>query len=161
MKGLMQIRKLLNKDKDKIREILVNTEMFTDEEIAVAVELMDEFLSKGEESGYEIYSAVAENDEVIGYICFGKRPLTLATFDIYWIAVKPSLHGGGIGKSLIKFAEQKIKEKGGKLILVETSSQEKYQKTRLFYKSCGYEEVARIKDFYKPNDDLIIFAKYI
>lgn len=135
--------------------------MFTDEEISVAVELMDEFLNKGEESGYEIYSSVDEHDEAVGYICFGKRPLTLSTFDIYWIAVKPSLHGNGIGKSLIQFAEQKIKEKGGKLILVETSSQEKYQKTRSFYKSCGYREVARIKDFYKPNDDLIIFAKYI
>jgi ribosomal protein S18 acetylase RimI-like enzyme len=157
----MLIRKLLNKDKDKIREILVDTEMFTDEEIGVAVELMDEFLSKGEESGYEIYSFVDENDEAVGYICFGKRPLTLATFDIYWIAVKPSLHGNGIGKGLIRFAEQKIKEEGGKLILVETSSQEKYQKTRLFYRACGYKEVARIKDFYKPNDDLIIFAKYI
>ncbi len=161
MKELMRIRKLLNKDKDKIKQILTETEMFTEEEIGVAIELIDEFLNKDEESGYEIYSYVDENDEAVGYICFGKRPLTLATFDIYWIAVKPSLHGNGIGKSLIKFAEQKIKERGGRLILVETSSQEKYHKTRLFYKSCGYEEIARIKDFYKQNDDLIIFAKYI
>lgn len=157
----MGIRKLLNKDRDKIRQILIDTEMFTEEEISVAIELIDEFLNKGEESGYEIYSFIDGNDETIGYICFGKRPLTLATFDIYWIAVEPSLHGKGIGKSLIKFAEQKVKERGGELILVETSSQTKYHKTRLFYKSCGYEEIARIKNFYKPNDDLIIFAKYI
>ncbi len=161
MKEPMRIRKFLNKDKDKIRQILTDTEMFTEEEINVAIDLIGEFLNKGEEGGYEIYSSVDENDETVGYICFGRRPLTLATFDIYWIAVKPSLHGNGIGKSLIKFAEQKIKEKGGRLILVETSSQEKYHKTRLFYKSCGYEEIARIKDFYKQNDDLIIFAKYI
>ncbi len=157
----MRIRKLANKDREKIKKILIETEMFTDEEINVAIELIDEFLSKGEESGYEIYSSVDDNDEAVGYICFGKRPLTLATFDIYWIAVEPTLQGNGIGKSLMKFAEQKIKEEGGSLILVETSSQDKYQKTRLFYISCGYQEVARIKNFYKLNDDLIIFAKYI
>jgi len=157
----MRIRATENKDRDKIKKILISTEMFTDEEINVAIELIDEFIEKGEKSGYEIYSYVDESDEVSGYICFGKRPLTLATFDIYWIAVDPSSQRNGIGKSLIEFAEQKIKEKGGKLILVETSSQEKYHGTRSFYRACGYEEISRIKDFYKPGDDLIIFAKYI
>jgi ribosomal protein S18 acetylase RimI-like enzyme len=157
----MWIRSLLNKDREKIKDILSATDMFTDEEIKVAMELVDEFLEKGEASGYEIYTAVKEDDEAIGYICFGKRPLTLATYDIYWIAVDPSYQGNGIGKSLIKFTEQKIKEKGGMLILVETSSQEKYQRTISFYNACGYTEVARIRDFYKPTDDLIIFAKYI
>ncbi len=157
----MRIRKLINKDKERVEKILVATKMFTEEEINVAVELIDEFLNQGENSGYEIYSAVDDYDNAIGYICFGKRPLTLATFDIYWIAVDPNSQGNGIGKNLMKFAEQKIKQMGGNLILVETSSQEKYQKTRAFYKSCGYAEIARIKNFYKPNDDLIIFAKYI
>ncbi|MFN3135405.1 MAG: GNAT family N-acetyltransferase [Candidatus Kryptonium sp.] len=157
----MQIRYLKNKDREKIIKVLNETNMFTEEEINVAVELIDEFLTKHEESGYEIYSAVDDEDALVGYICFGKRPLTQGTYDIYWIAVDPSLQGNGIGKKLMKFAEQKIKEKGGNLILVETSSREKYLKTRLFYKACGYEEIARIKDFYKNGDDLIIFAKYI
>ncbi|CUS87896.1 aminoglycoside 6'-N-acetyltransferase I [Candidatus Kryptobacter tengchongensis] len=157
----MKIRKLKNKDREKIIKILKETDMFTEEEINVATELIDEFLAKDEESGYEIYTAVDDADNPTGYICFGKRPLTQGTYDIYWIAVEPSLQGNGIGKNLMKFTEQKIKEKGGTLILVETSSQEKYLKTRLFYKSCGYEEVARIKDFYKVGDNLIIFAKYI
>lgn len=157
----MLIRKLTSKDREKIEKILISTEMFTEEEINVAIEIIDEFLNQGEKSGYEIYSAVDDYDNAIGYICFGKRPLTFATFDIYWIAVDPDLQGNGIGKSLMKFAEEKIKQMGGSLILVETSSQEKYQKTRAFYKSCGYIETARIRDFYKQNDDLIIFAKYI
>lgn len=157
----MKIRKLKNKDRDKIIKILRETDMFTEEEINVAIELIDEFLAKNEESGYELYAAVNDMDNPIGYICFGKRPLTQGTYDVYWIAVEPSLQGNGIGKGLMKFTEQKIKEKGGNLILVETSSQDKYLKTRSFYKSCGYEEIACIKDFYKSGDNLIIFAKYI
>ncbi|MCS7230013.1 MAG: GNAT family N-acetyltransferase [Candidatus Kryptonium sp.] len=157
----MLIRELRNKDKNRIIEILKETNMFTDEEIGVAIELIDEFVKNGESSGYEIYTMVDEEDEPIGYICFGKRPLTQGVYDVYWIAVDPALQGNGIGKSLMKFVEQKIREMGGNLILVETSSQEKYLKTRLFYKACGYDEIARIKDFYKKGDDLIIFAKYI
>jgi len=157
----MQIRKFKNKDREKIIKILNETNMFTEEEINVAIEVIDDFLARQEESGYEIYSAVDDEDASIGYICFGKRPLTQGTYDVYWIAVDPSLQGNGIGKKLMKFAEQKIKEKGGNLILVETSSQEKYLKTRLFYKACGYEEIARIRDFYIKGDDLTIFAKYI
>ncbi len=157
----MRIREFKIKDREKIIKILNETNMFTEEEINVAIELIDEFLAKHEESGYEIYSAVDDEDVVVGYICFGKRPLTQGTYDVYWIVVDPSLQGNGIGKRLMKFAEQKIKEKGGNLILVETSSQDKYLKTRLFYKSCGYEETARIKDFYKKGDNLVIFAKHI
>lgn len=157
----MWIRELKNKDRDRITKILKETNMFTDEEIDVAVELIDEFIKNGEKSGYQIYTAVDEKDDPIGYICFGKRPLTQGVYDVYWIAVDPALQGNGVGKSLMKFVEQKIKEIGGNLILVETSSQEKYLKTRLFYKTCGYDEIARIKDFYKKGDDLIIFAKYI
>ena len=154
----MQIRKFKNKDREKIIKILNETNMFTEEEINVAIEVIDDFLARQEESGYEIYSAVDDEDASIGYICFGKRPLTQGTYDVYWIAVDPSLQGNGIGKKLMKFAEQKIKEKGGNLILVETSSQEKYLKTRLFYKACGYEEIARIRDFYKKGDAFIIFS---
>jgi hypothetical protein len=50
----MRIRSLLNKDREKIKDILSATDMFTDEEIKVAMELVDEFLEKGEASGYEI-----------------------------------------------------------------------------------------------------------
>jgi hypothetical protein len=49
----MRIRSLLNKDREKIKDILSATDMFTDEEIKVAMELVDEFLEKGEASGYE------------------------------------------------------------------------------------------------------------
>jgi len=109
----MQIRKFKNKDREKIIKILNETNMFTEEEINVAIEVIDDFLARQEESGYEIYSAVDDEDASIGYICFGKRPLTQGTYDVYWIAVDPSLQGNGIGKKLMKFAEQKIKEKGG------------------------------------------------
>jgi len=43
--------------------------------------------------------------------------------------------------------------------LVETSSQETYGGTIQFYEKTGYELVGKIKEYYKPGDDKLIFAK--
>jgi hypothetical protein len=45
------------------------------------------------------------------------------------------------------------------MVLIETSSQPRYEPTRQFYLRLDYREVARVPDFYKPGDDRIIYAK--
>ena len=87
--------------------------------------------------------------------------MTEGTYDLYWIVVDSDLHGKGIGKKLLKHAEEIIKEKKGYLVIAETSSQPSYEATRKFYHSNDYEVLADIKDFYKVNDNLIIFGKYL
>ena len=42
----MQIRKFKNKDREKIIKILNETNMFTEEEINVAIEVIDDFLAR-------------------------------------------------------------------------------------------------------------------
>jgi hypothetical protein len=46
-------------------------------------------------------------------------------------------------------------------VVAETSSQPKYENTRRFYLKCDYLEVARIRDYYKPGDDLVVYGKYL
>jgi len=45
------------------------------------------------------------------------------------------------------------------MLLIETSSQETYGGTIQFYERTGYELVGKIKEYYKPGDDKLIFAK--
>ena len=47
---------------------------------------------------------------------------------------------------------------GGKLI-AETSSREQYAPTQAFYRSCGFIEEARIRDYYSPGEDILYFTK--
>jgi hypothetical protein len=47
------------------------------------------------------------------------------------------------------------------MILIETSSQPKYEKTRRFYTGLDYKEVSRIPDFYRKGDDRITYVKYL
>src|SRR5205814_4896070 len=156
------IRPLVAVDRSGVFRMLENARNFTTEEVATALELIDEWLELGEHSGYLTYvleSLVEGSSEVLGYVCFGPTPLTESTYDLYWIAVDKSKQRGGVGKRLLKFAEEEIVRRGGKMLLVETSSQETYGGTIQFYEKTGYELVGKIKEYYKPGDDKLIFAK--
>ena len=157
------VRPLAAADRDGVLRILENAGNFTPDEVAIALELVDEWIELGEASGYLTYILESPTDGagVLGYVCFGPAPLTESTYDLYWIAVDKSKHRGGVGKRLLKFAEEEIARRGGKLLLVETSSQETYGGTIQFYERTGYELVGKIKDYYKPDDDKLIFAKVV
>jgi ribosomal protein S18 acetylase RimI-like enzyme len=151
-------------DRSGVFRILENAGNFTPEEVAIALELIDEWLELGEHSGYLTYvleSQTEDGAEVLGYVCFGPTPLTESTYDLYWIAVDKSKHRGGVGKRLLKFAEEEMLRRGGQMLLVETSSQETYGGTIQFYEKTGYELVGKIKEYYKPGDDKLIFAKKV
>ena len=158
---LITIRTFLPEDKDPILALLKETDVFTEEEIGVATELMDVFLHDHKQKDYDIYTALADQTEVVGYLCIGRTPLTHGTFDLYWLAVKPSYHRSRVGKQLLQHAEHVVKSNSGRLLLTETSSQPNYEKTRTFYIKNEYSEVARIKDYYKIGDDLVIYGKYL
>jgi L-amino acid N-acyltransferase YncA len=137
--------------------ILKHTPEFLPPEVVIAEELIDSYLSNPD-SGY--YILVSETDrKVAGYICYGETPLTNGTWDIYWMAVDHMLQGRGIGSSLMKAAEAKIKDLHGRIAVIETSSKPDYNNTRRFHVSQGYDEVATIPDFYDIGDGKVIMVK--
>jgi ribosomal protein S18 acetylase RimI-like enzyme len=158
------IRPMVAADRGGVFRILENAGNFTPEEVATALELIDEWLELGEHSGYLTYvleSIGEETSDVLGYVSFGPTPLTESTYDLYWIAVDKSKHRGGVGKRLMKFTEEEIVRRGGRLLLIETSSMETYGGTIQFYERSGYELAGKIKEYYKAGDDKLIFAKQL
>jgi len=152
------IRLFTKKDKPVVMRILRSMPEFTPAEVTVAEEVIDSYLADATRSGY--YILVAEVDSAVaGYICYGPAPLTEGTWDIYWIVVTPEKQGQGIGRALIAFAEGKIRGAGGRLVLVETSSQPHYEETRRFYQRQGYELICQVSDFYAPGDDKLVLQK--
>jgi len=151
-------RPLENRDRSRVQSILKDVAIFTNDEIKTACELVDAWLDVGEKSDY-ICHVIEDNDRVHGYICFGPTPLTDGTFDLYWIAVDPDAQGAGYGQALIGLAENEVKSRGGRLLIIETASQEAYAGTVRFYQRAGYELVSRIPDFYRTGDDKLTYAK--
>jgi ribosomal protein S18 acetylase RimI-like enzyme len=78
---------------------------------------------------------------------------------LYWIAVAEKAQGRGVGAVLLAEVEKRIASVGGRLLMVETSSRDDYDRARSFYESRGYRLEARIKDFYQPSDDRLMLTK--
>jgi len=154
------IRELETKDRERIEKILVDTKNFNDEEIRVAMELIDICLNNVSQNDYEIF-VDEESGELRGYVCIGPRPLTSGTYDLYWIAVNPEIQSKGVGSGLINYVEEYLKVKKARLILIETSGKASYEKERKFYEKNSYKELVNIKDFYNVGDSLVIYGKYI
>ncbi len=153
-----KVRRLVPQDKSSIIKILEDTPAFIPEEVQVAAELIDCYLEDAEGCGYFYYVAEQEG-KVAGYICYGPTPLTKGTWDVYWLATAPGLRGQGIGSSLLEMAERDIRSSGGRLILIETSSNPNYEAARKFYLGHSYLQVSTIPDFYSPGDNKITFWK--
>jgi GNAT superfamily N-acetyltransferase len=156
--GLSYRQKVLAADQEAVRAIVGASGFFSDEETAIAAELVEARLLQGENSGYFFLFAERAR-EVAGYTCFGPIPGSIHSYDLYWIAVDNRLRYGGIGKDLLSRTEAMIRKRGGKRIYIETSARPQYEKTAAFYLACGYRQEAFLEDFYAPGDGKLIFVK--
>jgi ribosomal protein S18 acetylase RimI-like enzyme len=153
-----EVRAMAARDKKAVMDILRNTAEFKPVEVDTAEELIDAYLDEGLLSGYYTYVGTVDG-KVLGYICYGPTPLTVGTWDVYWIAVSPEAQRQGVGRALLAAAENDIKSQQGRLILIETSGKSNYVKAQNFYSSLDYEMISRIYDFYEPGDDKLTFLK--
>ena len=157
----MKIRPLIKQDKTSLISILMDSRAFTLEEIDVAMELIDTTLKDQHQKDYTIHCMVDDQDQPAGYICYGPTPMTQGTFDLYWIVVDPHFQGKEIGSKLLGFLEDIVRGQGGRMILADASTVPQYEKTQKFYLRNGFQEVARVADYYYPGNDRITFCKRI
>jgi ribosomal protein S18 acetylase RimI-like enzyme len=153
----MRVRTLHPDDRFRLESLLSASVNFTAEEVGTALEVIDEALDG--DPDYLVNVLETDQGEVAGFECHGPVPLTMGTFDLYWIAVDPRVQNRGFGRVLLRAAEDDVRSREGRLLLIETSSQPGYAATIGFYERNGYALEARIRDFYRVGDDKLIFAK--
>jgi len=145
-------------DRDVILRFMRETGFFRPDEMDTAVEVLDESLAKGPEGHYQSYTAEVRG-RLAGWLCFGPAACTLGTFDVYWVVTAPGCQGRGVGSALMDLAEAEIRKRGGRLAVAETAGRVQYEPTREFYRRRGYTASSRIKDYYAPGDDKVVFTK--
>lgn len=151
------IRLIEERDLAKVYAIINSTEIFSDEEKKEACEdiyCFEEYLD------HSVY-VYEENEEILGYLILCQRPLTDGVFDVCWIDVVKQSAGKGIGTQLLNFAEDKVKQYGGRWVILETSGLPMYEGTRSFYLKKGYNLLVEINDWYKLNDSITMYGKRI
>jgi ribosomal protein S18 acetylase RimI-like enzyme len=160
----MKIRPAVLAEGERIREILVATARFTEQEVGWAMELVEAGASSSS-SEYAVH-VLEEPDSgpdraIQGFVCYGPTPMTDGVYDLYWIAVDPRQQGRGFGQILLRFVENEVRRRSGRMLLIETSSKRSYAPTIRFYQQAGYREISRIKDFYRIEEDKLVFCKQL
>jgi GNAT superfamily N-acetyltransferase len=143
-------------DRTAIEAFSRSISLFRPDEVEIALEVLDSSFKPGQK---DYITLGAELDgRLVGWICWGPTPCTLGTYDLYWVAVDPSVQGAGVGSLLVAEMEKRLAGVA-RIIVVETAGREDYRPTREFYLRRGYEVVGQVPDFYEPGDDQVVFVK--
>jgi GNAT superfamily N-acetyltransferase len=152
----VRLRPLTVADRTAIEAFSRSISLFRPDEIEIALEVLDSSFKPGQK---DYITLGAELDgRLVGWICWGPTPCTLGTYDLYWVAVDPSVQGAGVGSLLVAEMEKRLAGVA-RIIVVETAGRDDYRPTREFYLRRGYEVVGQVPDFYEPGDDQVVFLK--
>lgn len=136
-----------------IKDVLEQTDLFP-------VEMLDDLLGPyfaGEgEAGWLTAHA---NGAPVGFAYYVPETVTQGAWNVLALAVRPDHQRAGVGSRLMSHVERLLRDSGQRLLLVETSGLPEFASARSFYRREGYEEVARVPEYYAADDDKIIFAK--
>ena len=154
------LRLVTSQDSPAVVSVAVASDLFAPEDAAIVDTMMADYLAREREHGH---ACVIDLDDVSG------EPLAVAywepakatdrTWYLTMIGVRRDRHRQGRGAALLQHVEQRLSADGQRLLLVETSSTPAFARARAFYASCGYDEEARVRDYYEPGDDMILFRK--
>ncbi len=154
---LLTIRPATDADRPGLLDILASDHTFKEDERYVATELIDGALTGSVD--YYLLIADAPDRPVAGYLCYGPTPMTVSTYDLYWIVVHADARGRGVAAALIAAMEDELRQRGGKAIRVETSETEGYGAARKLYERLDYPIASVLTDFYREGDSLITYYK--
>lgn len=113
----------------------------------------------GGNSDRDRFWIVDDDNGLVGVAYCETERMTDRTWNLQLIAIRPDRQRQGRGTALLRYVEQTLVERGGRMLLVETSGTSEFEHTRAFYRKCGYDEEARIRDFYTEGADKIVYRK--
>ena len=95
----------------------------------------------------------------IGFAFCEPERLTNGTWNLLAIAVMPEQQGRRVGAKLVRQLEIVLRERAQRILLVETLGTPDFARTRDFYLANGFDEEARIREFYDVGGDKVVFWK--
>jgi ribosomal protein S18 acetylase RimI-like enzyme len=95
----------------------------------------------------------------VGIAHAGPERLAEGTWYLHLIAVHPDHQRQGRGTLLLREVEQALRARGERILLVEVSGAPEFAAAHAFYRTAGFADEARIRDFYQEGEDKIVFRK--
>ena len=148
------IRPITPSDLNALYKVVDSSELFPS---AYLDEMIADYLNNPDTE--DIWFTCVDSDipVAIGY-CVPEK-LTDGTYNLLAIGVVKESQGKGIASEMMNYIEQLLKQKGARVLIVETSSDSAQLTARSFYRKIGYSQEAVIRDFWKEGEDKIVFWK--
>jgi ribosomal protein S18 acetylase RimI-like enzyme len=152
------IRPTTPDDIPHLLQLTAGTGFFKPRDIDILREVLEDYFAETHEYGH--LAVTSERDgAVLGFAYYAPVALTVGTWTLWWIAVEKQTQARGLGGELLRYAEDDVRRRGGRLMFIETSSVPIYEPTRRFYLKHGYEQEALLRDYYADGDSMVIFRK--
>jgi ribosomal protein S18 acetylase RimI-like enzyme len=154
------IRPATPADTPALVEIARGTGVFKPIELVALREVLDDYHATNAAAGHRAVVVEGEGEgegRAVAFAYYAPAAMTDRTWYVYWIAVEKARQAVGIGGALMRHVEREVREAGGRLLLIETSSTPHYGPTRRFYLGQGYERAAALADYYADGDDMVVF----
>lgn len=87
--------------------------------------------------------------------------MTDGTWNLQLIAVHPTFQRQGRGVQLLRYLQQTLASRGARILLVDTLGTPDFDHVRAFYRKNGFEEEARIREFYAAGADKVVFRRVL
>ena len=146
-------------DTDALIAVACSSGLFEPHQIEELTGMLAQYFSN-QSTANEIW--VTDDDHgAVGVAYAAPERMTEGTWNLYLIAVHADRQRQGRGTAILKYVERLLASKGQRLLLVETSGTKDFDYVRTFYRNTGFEEEARIRDFYAEGIDKVVFRKII
>ncbi|TRX58431.1 GNAT family N-acetyltransferase [Fulvivirga sp. M361] len=149
-----RIRKVKKEDIQALKSVVDSSELFPSD---LLDEMIHDYLTNS--SSKDIWFTTTENGVPISMGYCAPERLTEGTYNLYAIAVHKDHQGKGVGKDMMKYIENLLRENGNRILIVETSGNPEFKLTRAFYNKCNYTKEATIREFYTEGEDKVVFWK--
>jgi ribosomal protein S18 acetylase RimI-like enzyme len=153
------IRPITQHDTAAVIGLAVASGLFPEDETEILDKMMADYFAGNFDDGHRCVIDVEDEPLAVAY--YEPALATDRTWYLTMIAVRRDAQGQGRGAALLRHVENSLQAEGQRVLLVETSGLPAFARTRAFYVKCGYEEEARIRDYYTAGDDMVVFRKVL
>lgn len=154
----MTIRDVTHEDTEALISLCQITGLFQPNELKELSSMLSAYFEDSLDGKHK-WLTDEEDGELIGVAYYAEETFAYGVSNLLLIAVHPDHQREGRGTELLRHVEEELKRKGERLLIIETSGLDSFETTRAFYRKNGYDEEARIREYYNPGEDKIVFRK--
>ena len=145
-----------------LTHVAESTGMFLGGELSAFSEEMRQHLSPGAQGRGTLLVAMdgdGEGAAIAGAAYFAPEVMAQGVMNLLFIGVLPAAQRRRIGSMLLNRFEEAARQGHARLAIIETASAEMFAPAWGLYRRHGYDEEARVRDYYDDNLDKLIFRK--